>query len=64
MEDNLFICGLNSQPISRIVLEGNKVVGAEWLLVNARQRFSDIAQRTDGCLYDVADGGRLYRTRK
>jgi glucose/arabinose dehydrogenase len=63
-KNNLFICGLNSQHIARIVLDGTKVVGEERLLADEGQRFRDIAQGTDGYLYAVTDGGRLYRIGK
>ena len=63
-KNNLFICGLNSNHIARIVLDGNKVVGEERLLADQRQRFRDIAQGDDGALYAVTDEGRLYRIGK
>lgn len=59
-KNNLFIGGLSSQHIARIVLEGNKVVGEERLLVDEKQRFRDVAYH-DGMLYAVTDQGNLYR---
>lgn len=58
---NLFISGLSSTHIARLVIENNKVVGEERLLKEERQRFRDITQGKDGALYTVTDSGRLYR---
>ena len=63
-KNNLFIGGLSSMHIARLVLENNKVVGEERLLVNEKQRFRDITQGNDGALYAVTDNGRLYRVYK
>lgn len=60
-QNNLFIGSLSGMHIVRLVIENNRVVGEERLLVNERQRFRDIAQGTDGALYAITDGGRLYR---
>jgi len=59
--NNVFICGLNSNHIARLVLQNNKVVGEERLLTGQGQRFRDITQGKDGALYAVTDEGRLYR---
>jgi glucose/arabinose dehydrogenase len=59
-KNNLFIGGLSSQHIARIVIVGNKVVGEERLLENEKQRFRDIAY-VDGMLFAVTDQGNLYR---
>ena len=63
-KDNLFIGGLNSKHIARIVFKNNKVVGEERLLGAENQRFRDIGMGTDGALYAVTDEGRLYRISK
>lgn len=60
-KNNLFIGGLSSTHICRLVIKDNKVVGEERLLENERQRIRDIAQGKDGALYAVTDDGRLYR---
>jgi aldose sugar dehydrogenase len=60
-KNNLFIGGLSSQHIVRLVIENNKVTGEERLLSNEGQRFRDVAQGKDGALYAVTDQGRLYR---
>jgi glucose/arabinose dehydrogenase len=60
-KNNLFICGLNSNHIARLVIKNNKVTGEERLLTGLGQRFRDITQGKDGALYAVTDEGRLYR---
>jgi aldose sugar dehydrogenase len=60
-QNNLFIGALSGMHIVRLVIENNRVTGEERLLVNERQRFRDITQGTDGALYAITDGGRLYR---
>lgn len=60
-QGNLFIGGLGSKRISRIVLDNNRVVTEEWLLVDEGQRFRDICEGLDGALYAVTDDGLLYR---
>jgi glucose/arabinose dehydrogenase len=59
--NNLFICGLNSNHVARLVIDDNKVVGEERLLEDEGQRFRDITQGADGALYVITDEGRLYR---
>ena len=63
-KNNLFIPGLNSNHIARLVIENNKVAGEERLLADQNQRFRAIAQGNDGALYAVTDEGRLYRIAK
>ena len=63
-KDNLFIGGLSSKHIARIVIKDNKVVGEERLLENKNQRFRDVEMGTDGALYAVTDEGRLYKISK
>lgn len=63
-KDNLFIGGLSSKHIARIVLKNNKVVGEERLLEKENQRFRDVEMGIDGALYAVTDEGRLYRISK
>ena len=60
-KNNIFIAGLNSNHIARLVIKNNKVVGEERLVANEGQRFRDVAQGRDGALYAVTDEGRLYR---
>lgn len=60
-QNNLFIGGLSSKHIARLVLRNNRVVGEERLLTDENQRFRDVAEGNDGALYAVTDEGRLYR---
>jgi aldose sugar dehydrogenase len=62
-KNNLFIGGLSSQHIARLVIVNNKVVGEERLLVEKNERFRDVAYY-NGMLYGITDGGNLYRISK
>jgi len=62
-KNNLFIGGLSSSHIARLVIENNKVVAEERLLGDRQERFRDVAYH-DGMLYAVTDGGSLYRISK
>ena len=61
--NNLFIGGLSSMHIARLVIENNKVVGEERLLEDKKERFRDVTYH-NGMLYAVTDGGSLYRISK
>ncbi len=63
-KDNLFISGLSSMHIARLVIKNNKVVGEERLLRSENQRFRDVTEGKDGALYAITDNGRLYRIGK
>ena len=63
-KNNLFIAGLSSTHIARLVIRDNRVVGEERLLEGENQRFRAIMEGKDGALYAVTDGGRLYRIAK
>lgn len=60
-KNNLFIGGLSSTHIVRLVIENNKVVGEERLLAQEGQRFRDVQEGQHGELYAITDAGRLYR---
>jgi glucose/arabinose dehydrogenase len=62
-KNNLFICGLSSNHIARLVIVNNKVVGEERLLADKSERFRDVAYY-NGMLYTVTDGGNLYKVSK
>ncbi len=62
--NNLFITGLNSNHIARLVIKNNRVTGEERILAGEGQRFRAITQGKDNALYAVTDGGRLYRIGK
>jgi len=63
-KNNLFIGGLSSTHIARLVIKDNKVVGEERLLAEEGQRFRDIAEGKNGELFAITDAGRLYRIGK
>ncbi len=63
-KNNLFIAGLSSTHIARLVIKDNKVIGEERLLAKEGQRFRDVIDGQDGALYSITDGGRLYRIGK
>jgi glucose/arabinose dehydrogenase len=54
--NSLFIAGLSSMHIARLVIEDNKVVGEERLLAREGERFRDIIE--------ASDDGKLYRIGK
>ena len=60
-KNNLFVCGLSSNHIARLVISNNKVTGEERLLSAEGQRFRDVTKGKDGALYTITDEGRLYR---
>ena len=62
-KNNLFIGGLSSQHIARLVIVNNKVVGEERLLADKNERFRDVAYY-NGMLYAITDNGKLYRVSK
>ena len=62
-KNNLFIACLSSTHIARLVIENNKVVGEERLLSDKNERFRDVAV-SNGKLYAITDGGKLYVIRK
>ncbi|MBL7725516.1 MAG: PQQ-dependent sugar dehydrogenase [Chitinophagaceae bacterium] len=62
-KNNLFICGLSSGHIARLVIVNNKVVGEERLLADKAERFRDVTYH-NGMLYAVTDMGNMYRISK
>jgi glucose/arabinose dehydrogenase len=62
-KNNLFICGLSSAHIARLVIVNNKVVGEERLLEDKKDRFRDVAY-DNGVLYTVTDSGAMYKISK
>ncbi len=62
-KNNLFISGLSSTNLVRLVIENNKVVGEERLLANKKERLRDVTQY-NGALYIVTDGGILFKVSK
>lgn len=62
-KNNLFIGGLSSQHIVRLVIANNKVIGEERLLADKNERFRDVAYY-NGMLYAVTDSGMMFRISK
>jgi len=62
-KNNLFIGGLSSQQIVRLVIDQNKVVGEEYLLTDQNERIRDITEYY-GCLYAITDSGILFKVSK
>jgi glucose/arabinose dehydrogenase len=60
---SLFIGGLVSTRLVRLVIKDNRVVGEEHLLAERGQRIRDVRQGPDGALYVVTDesDGELWR---
>jgi glucose/arabinose dehydrogenase len=60
---SLFIGGLASQRLVRLVLENGRVTGEEHLLADRGQRIRDVREGSDGALYVVTDerDGELWR---
>jgi glucose/arabinose dehydrogenase len=58
-KNNLFIGGLSSEHICRLLIVNNKVVGEEKLLTDKNERFRDVAY-LNGMLFAVTDGGNMY----
>ncbi|HVF46270.1 MAG TPA: PQQ-dependent sugar dehydrogenase [Pyrinomonadaceae bacterium] len=60
---SIFIGGLASQRLVRLVIRNNRVVGEEHLLMEKGRRIRDVRQGPDGALYVVTDdsNGELWR---
>jgi glucose/arabinose dehydrogenase len=60
---SLFIGGLVSTRLVRLVIKDNRVVGEEHLLLERGQRIRDVRQGPDGALYVVTDeaAGELWK---
>ena len=60
---NLFVGALAGAHLSRLVLDGEKVVAEEQLLRDVGERIRDVRQGPDGALYVATDSneGRILR---
>jgi aldose sugar dehydrogenase len=60
---NLFVGALAGQHLSRLILDGERVVGEEKLLANLGERIRDVRMGPDGALYALTDDpqGRVLR---
>jgi aldose sugar dehydrogenase len=61
--DNLFVCALAGKHLARLVLDRNRVVAEERLLIDLDARLRDVHEGPDGALYVLTDGteGRILR---
>ena len=62
-EGNLLIAGLAGKNVTRLVLEGDRVVGEERLLTGLNERIRDVAVASDGAVWVITDeeDGKLVR---
>jgi aldose sugar dehydrogenase len=60
---NLFVGALAGQHLTRLMLDGERIVGEEKLLTTEGERIRDVRQGVDGALYVITDHpeGRLLR---
>jgi len=65
-DGNLFVAGLVSKYLVRLVLNGNRVVAEERLLADQNARIRAVSQGPDGALYVLTDGagGKILRLKK
>ena len=65
-DGNLFVAGLVSKYLVRLVLNGNRVVAEERLLADLDARIRAVHQGPDGALYVLTDGagGKILRLKK
>lgn len=54
-QGNLFVTSLSGQHITRLVLDGDRVVAEERLLVDRNQRIRELKQGPDGALYALTN---------
>ena len=54
-QGNLFLTGLSSMHLARLVLDGYKVVGEERLLDEPGHRLRHVSQGADGSIYVIQD---------
>lgn len=52
---SLFIGGLSSRKLVRLTLDGDKVVGEEWLIQDLKLRIRDVRVGPDGAIYLATD---------
>ena len=55
---SLFIGGLSSKKLVRLTLDGDKVVGEEWLLQDLGERIRDVRVGPDGAVYVLTDNAK------
>ena len=65
-DGNLFVSGLVTKCLIRLVLNGNRVVGEEHLLADQNARIRAVNEGPDGALYVMTDGmgAKILRLKK
>jgi glucose/arabinose dehydrogenase len=65
-DGNLFVSGLASKYLVRLVLDGHRVVAEERLLADLNSRIRGVSAGPDGALYVLTDGadGKILRLKK
>ena len=58
---SVFVGGLIGMKVVRLQMNGDTVIGEEWLLPDLRQRVRDVQQGVDGAIYVVTDNGQMLR---
>jgi glucose/arabinose dehydrogenase len=61
---NLFIGAMAGQHLVRLVLNGERVVNEEKLLVDLKQRIREVRQAPDGSIYAIAGASIIRLTPK
>jgi glucose/arabinose dehydrogenase len=56
-QGSIFVGGLASMKLVRLQMDGEKVVGEEWLLQNRQARIRDVQQGPDGSIYVITEEG-------
>jgi glucose/arabinose dehydrogenase len=56
-DGSIFVGGLSGQKLVRLQMEGDRVVGEEWLLTDQPRRLRDVQQGADGAIYVLVEGG-------
>jgi glucose/arabinose dehydrogenase len=62
-KNNLFIGGLSSTHICRLVIQNNKIVGEERIMEDKKERVRDLSY-ANNMLYAVTESGNMYRISK
>ena len=62
-QGSIFVGGLGSMKLVRLQMDGDKVVGEEWLLQDRNMRIRDVQEGPDGSIYVVADGPKAQLLR-
>ena len=61
--NSVFVAGLRSTSISRVVIKNGEASGDEWLFADLSMRMRNIEQGPDGLIYVLTENGILFRLR-